>query len=175
MHKYSIAFQSTKPFVDWSQNVKMDVENILVTGASRGLGLELALELSRCGVRTYAILRSENCKGYGILLSEGVEVVIADLSDRKALNGAIESILEKEKTLDAVISNGAIIDSAEIENLSEDEILNIISVNFIAPLFLATLPVKHISNPFRFIQIGGEVEPVQCQVIQSMPAQSLEY
>ena len=93
------------------------MKNALVTGASRGIGYETAKLLREQGFKVFTPTHSE-----------------MDLSDINS----IECFCDKhnEITFDVLINNAGINDIHNIDEITEDELLNMINVNLLAPIRL---------------------------------------
>jgi len=117
----------------------------LVTGAARGIGLAVATRFLAEGWRV-ALLDIE-----GELLSESMETLAAealaapgdtlglrcDVSDARAVAGAITEIERRFGRLDALVNNAGIAVFAPILETSEDDWSRILAVNLTGP-FLCT-------------------------------------
>lgn len=124
--------------------------NILVTGASKGIGRVLALELKKLG-NVYTTARNEQSlkdlktKGY-IVCDLSVEYDLAKLGD---------FIVEKQ--IDVLINNAGEYIYAPIDETKINKLNHIISVNLKAPIFLINKAVPYMKqNKFgRIINIGS--------------------
>jgi 3-oxoacyl-[acyl-carrier protein] reductase len=84
----------------------------LITGASRGVGRQIALALAEHGSRLILHGRqASHCEGLASELREQgieVEVVAAELSDGKAVDRLIDGVLQKHGGVDILYNNAAI-------------------------------------------------------------------
>ncbi|QJI40761.1 SDR family oxidoreductase [Pseudomonas sp. ADAK2] len=65
-------------------------QRILVTGASSGIGLEIACQLMACGAQVFALGR--NLQVLQQLQADGCEVLAVDVADSAALEQALETL-----------------------------------------------------------------------------------
>lgn len=108
---------------------------IIITGASRGIGLELALQAIEAGHHVLAVVRNPNqCpdllqiqKKFGSLL----EITKADIAQESAANRIAQAI-EKWPLVDILINNAGIY--AETE--TTEDFIESFRVNSIAPLLI---------------------------------------
>ena len=102
---------------------------ILITGANRGIGLELARQLQARGDEVIAGCRSPSPE----LQALGVEVVDGiDVAD----DGSVASLAEAvgDRPLDVLINNAGILTSESLDDLDLDRIRTQFEVNTLGPL-----------------------------------------
>lgn len=89
------------------------MKKVLITGANKGIGLELARQLSQKGY--YVFIGSRNLKSgldaVELLTSEGlvnIEAIQLDVTDQESINAARNEIGNKTDMLDILINNAGI-------------------------------------------------------------------
>ena len=108
-------------------------QTYLVTGANRGIGLELVRALRARGDTVYATTRSGNDADLATL---GAKVIALDLSDSASIT-ALSAKLE-EIALDCVINNaGVSSDAKTLEQVTLAELTRVFTVNAFAPILVA--------------------------------------
>lgn len=115
----------------------MEFENkvILITGASRGIGQDLALTFGRMGARVvvnyFKSTREANTVVKMIEKSKGEAIKIkADVSRRNAVKKMIAQIIKKYDRIDVLINNaGAVFNPADWHNISENNLNKTIGLN----------------------------------------------
>jgi NAD(P)-dependent dehydrogenase (short-subunit alcohol dehydrogenase family) len=132
--------------------------NILITGASRGLGDAFSRGLGQPGDTLWLVSRNP-CAS--LQLQDGVtrHWIEADLSSP----GVHQQIANRLGALDVVIHNagiwetGAFSSDYRFENVSEAETRNVLEVNLIAPMLLtqALLPKLRASSNPKIVLIGS--------------------
>jgi short-subunit dehydrogenase len=126
-------------------------KTVLITGASRGLGLALAEELGRRGARLVLAARDpyELDRARNILLSRGciadendLYTFSADLRDQKQAEELIKQTTERFGSIDVLINNAGVISVGPIENQAAEQFRDQMESNFFSGLYctLAVLP-----------------------------------
>ena len=118
----------------------LDNKNILITGASSGIGRSVAVECSKMGANVIITGRdSERLnETFGLLVGENHTQVIADLS----IYEEIEHLVEKCSNLDGFVNNAGIAKIVLVKFITKEYLKDIIETNTIAPILLTQLLVK---------------------------------
>lgn len=117
-------------------------KNVLLTGASAGIGAAAAVELTRRGHRVHAVGRSpEKLAGvHQRMIAENpaeVEVpapLVADFSGLRNVSAVAETILERCPRLDVLVNNAGV--EVHRRTLSDDGFELTLAVNHLAPFLL---------------------------------------
>jgi 3-oxoacyl-[acyl-carrier protein] reductase len=92
-------------------------KTIVVTGSSKGIGRELALQAAEKGHRVFALSRNVT----SLQASSGVIPLQVDLSDTKSVQQAVNEIQSTTDTVDVLINNaGILLHKPFLETTSED-------------------------------------------------------
>ena len=92
-------------------------KTIVVTGSSKGIGRELALQAAEKGHRVFALSRNVT----SLQATSGVILLQVDLSDTKAVQQAVNEIRATTDTIDVLINNaGILLHKPFLETTSED-------------------------------------------------------
>lgn len=117
----------------------------LVTGASRGIGQGIALELAKADYKIIVNATSTE-RGSGTvekILSNGGEAwaIGADISDKSARKEMVAEIIAREKRIDLLVNNAGVAPSvrADILEAEEDSFDRLININLKGPYFLTQL------------------------------------
>lgn len=116
--------------------------NIIISGSSRGIGLELAKQFSAAGHHVLALSRHLPNE---LLGTENVSCLSLDLSKEDHWQKAGEFIVRSWKKVDAVIHNAGAIVVKPFAELSPEEFRNVYDVNLfgVAGLNRIVLPYMH--------------------------------
>ena len=115
------------------------MKNIIVTGTSRGIGLEIALQFAAQGHRVLAISRTCAVEFEG---QENITYLKADLTSEADLNKVGVFIKENWKQVDILINNAGAIVNKPFEQISAEEFNYVYRVNVfgVASLIQCCLP-----------------------------------
>ncbi|AVO41007.1 SDR family oxidoreductase [Simplicispira suum] len=120
---------------------RLDGQVALVTGGSRGLGLQLAVGLGDAGCRIAIAARKadELAAAESLLRSRGIEAVgvICDLRQPTAIPALVESVIQRLGPIDVLVNNAGTIWSAPAEEHPDEGWYKVMQLNVDAPFFLA--------------------------------------
>ncbi len=118
-------------------------EVAIVTGGSRGLGLLIARELGRRGVRVAICARDEEEleRGRAALEAEGIEVLAlpCDVADPDGVEGLVAEVTERLGRIDVLVNNAGIIRDTLLLRMSEADWDAVLDTN-LKGAFLCTKP-----------------------------------
>jgi hypothetical protein len=134
---------------------------VLITGASSGIGRDLALDLAADGAYVILVARRTellNALQQQIEKSGGkADVRACDLADQDARRGLIAQILTEEKPIDILINNAGFGWYGFYQDMPEDVLENLVEVNINAMLALtrALLPHMQARKQGQILNIGS--------------------
>ena len=102
---------------------------ILITGGSDGLGKATAKRLSENKENKIIILSNDEIKIKKVAKEINVDYIFCDVTDFKSVQNAIDTILEKYKTIDILINNAGVWLAGDLTDCSYEKISNCIDVN----------------------------------------------
>ena len=135
----------------------------LITGSTRGFGLELAKAALDGGDNVVATARRPEQLGeLATKYGDHVRTVALDVTDPAAARAAVQTAVDTFGTLDVVVNNAGYANSAPIEEMADDDFRAQIETNLfgVVNVTKAALPVLHRQRSGHFIQfssIGGRV------------------
>ena len=128
-----------------------DLQNLegrvaLVTGGSRGLGLQMAEVLGELGATVVITARKkhelEDAAATLTKQSVKVETVVNDLQDSGSVQPLVEGILERHGQIDEVINNAGAAGGEKAEDHSLEAWEKVINLNLTAPFLLSQMVGK---------------------------------
>jgi NAD(P)-dependent dehydrogenase (short-subunit alcohol dehydrogenase family) len=103
---------------------------IIITGASGGLGLQIAKVYKSAGKRVVNVSRRES--------EFATDNMLADLSDESALAKAVDSILAIDEPIEALINCAGVMSLEHIDAVTAGEVDRVLAVNVRAPILLTS-------------------------------------
>ena len=130
------------------------MKNIIVTGASRGIGYYTALQFAKEGHQVLAIARSKD--RLEILKSEkessgNIQILTLDLSS----DYGAEQITSIFKKVDVLINNAGALVNKPFSEISQVEMLQVYQTNVFAPYFLVQKLLQNFTSDAHIINIGS--------------------
>lgn len=137
----------------------------LITGASRGLGRALALNLAARGISLTLVARSETDLNelrdtlHAAAPNLAVELVVTDLADSSARALLLDRIASGEIKADVLINNAGIGSYRPFLEGSRDEIVRSMELNATAPMLLAhaMLPAMQANRVGYIINVASDL------------------
>ena len=136
--------------------------NIIITGAGRGIGLEIAKILSNVkGNRVVAVSRNiEELKKYSNEIPGGkngsfLYPVSIDLNKKDFEKKFLTYVLNRFKKIDILINNAGTLVNKELSQLSSNDFDTIFTTNTKAPFLIIKALLPYLNNPSHIVNIGS--------------------
>jgi len=120
---------------------------VLITGSSNGFGLEGALAFARNGDTVYASMRDPS-RASRLLEAAAAEklsvkVIALDVGKSASFDGVIRGIVNESGRIDVLVNNAGITRPGALEDLTEQQLREVVETNLIGPLLLARAVLPH--------------------------------
>jgi len=126
--------------------MELSNKSILLTGASRGIGREIALAFARQGGKLVLAGRNQEALDEtrtGVESAGGEAIVaVGDVTDAAWRHAIVDKAVQTYGGLDILVNNAGVVSAGSLEKLSEADINQQLQVNLVAPILLtrAALP-----------------------------------
>jgi len=137
-----------------------EFQKILVTGANRGIGLEICKQLlaKNCEVIATARDHEKLTKAFAVEQKDEIHFLEMDVSDPESILRAAETAAKQFPHLDVLINNAGILSSrATLTNMKWEDFEKVLATNFYGPLRVIRefLPLLRKSKDARIINISS--------------------
>lgn len=133
--------------------IETRVMKVIVTGASRGIGYQTALEFSRQGHQVLAIARSKD-KLQQLTKEEGGENIHPFPLDLNEYFDT-QTLPEEFASIDILINNAGFLVNKPFQEITAEELQKVYEVNVFAPFKLVQALMSHFNPGAHIINIGS--------------------
>lgn len=132
---------------------------ILITGASAGMGKEMAIELLKDGHTVYGAARRVD--KMNDIKQLGVKVLAMDVTDEASMVNCINTIIKNEGRIDVLINNAGFGSYGAVENVSMNDAryqleVNVIGAARLSQLVIPTMRDHKFGRIINISSIGGK-------------------
>jgi NAD(P)-dependent dehydrogenase (short-subunit alcohol dehydrogenase family) len=139
------------------------INSVLITGATSGLGLEIALYLAERGFQVYATMpdlqEREALDEAATRRKVQLQVPRLDVTDQASIDAAVRATVEQSGGIYAVVNNAGIALRGYFEDLLDEEIRQVFEVNLFGTMAVtrAVLPYMRQARRGRIVTISSVV------------------
>ena len=133
----------------------------VITGANRGIGLELTRQYLDDGWKVYAIVRSQSSELDALAAESPLSIVTADLTDDSSLSDAVAAI--EDEAVDLLINNAGTMGDGTFDadgfkfqafgRFNRDEWPRVFDINVFTPQSLAELMADRLADADRGVVV----------------------
>tara|TARA_R110001583_G_scaffold115385_5_gene265891 strand:- start:208 stop:1062 length:855 start_codon:yes stop_codon:yes gene_type:complete len=114
------------------------MKTALITGTSKGIGLETALAFGRAGYKVFATMRNPDAASdfKQKIKDESLDITVhkMDVDSDASVNNCIDTIFDNHEHIDVLVNNAGIERHGSIEEMSMDDFQAIINTNYLGIL-----------------------------------------
>jgi NAD(P)-dependent dehydrogenase (short-subunit alcohol dehydrogenase family) len=136
-------------------------KSVVITGASRGLGLAIARQLAREGAKLTLLARDEtdlkNAADQLRAYDSEILTIPCDIRNQAEVEAAIGITMERFRTIDVLINNAGIIQVGPIDNIGIADFDDALATHMYGPLFtmLEVIPIMRKKGGGRIVNIAS--------------------
>ena len=144
-----------------------DKKKVLITGANRGIGKEIARQMNDLGWQVIATARNQvKARQAAEEIGKGVIGFPLDVSDENSVSTAAHFIQENFGQLDVLVNNAAVMGHRSMRDFDLEQIKSVMDANFMGPIRTAKyfLPLLEKGGEGRIINVSsgmGEIASLQ--------------
>ena len=130
---------------------RLDGKIALVTGASRGIGRAIALQLARDGARVALNYRSGEAEAHSLAseiekLGGQCLIMRADVSDAKQARELVDRVLQECGRLDILVNNAGVTRDKSLRKLTDEDWSDVLNTNLNSVYYCTTAAIKAMTD-----------------------------
>lgn len=120
--------------------MQKELKKILITGASRGIGKDIALKSKEKG---YKVLGTSTTKeGVELINENGIQGLQLNLSKQESIQSFIKILIQEHANIDVLVNNAGITKDNIVLRMTEDEWMDVLNVNLNAAFKISKIVLK---------------------------------
>lgn len=136
---------------------KAKVKVWLVTGASRGIGLEVAKRVIAAGERVALLARGEAVLAVAQQLGDNAIGIQADVSDSASVQTAIDKVLAKWGRIDTIVNNAGLHRGGKVGRLALEDWHAVLNTNLTGALNVISAARSSLLEGSSIVNVGAVV------------------
>lgn len=128
------------------------MKTAVITGANRGIGLELTTQLLDCGYKVHATYRSSK-GGLSQIQNKSLTIHQMDVRSKEQISSVIREI----DSIDLLINNAGVSDGhwSSISEIDMEHALEVLNVNAISPVLVTQQSLLKLSNQSTVVMVSS--------------------
>ena len=122
------------------------MRNVLVTGASRGIGLSIAQKLAEAGYNVIAVARRESYELREVAKQGAIHFRGCDLSDIDGIPAFVKSLRDEFGAIYGLVNNAGIGTEGLLATMKNSDIEMLVRLNVLSPVILTKYVVRHMMS-----------------------------
>ena len=120
--------------------MKKELKKILITGASRGIGKDIALKSKEKGYKVLGT--STTNEGVEFINENGIQGLQLNLSKQESIQSFIKILIQEHANIDVLVNNAGITKDNIVLRMTEDEWMDVLNVNLNAAFKISKIVLK---------------------------------
>ncbi|MFC3494446.1 SDR family NAD(P)-dependent oxidoreductase [Glycomyces rhizosphaerae] len=135
--------------------------DVLITGASRGIGFALTREYLKRGARVFAGVRDpENASALHALAADGLVIVPLDVRSQRDIEDAAD-VIASHGGLDRLVNNAGVLEpSSGLAEVDGPRMLEVLRVNTVGPMLMARRFLNLLRPDARLVNLTMPTRPI---------------
>jgi len=122
------------------------MRNVIITGASRGIGLSIAQKLAEAGYNVIAVARRESCELREAAKQGAIHFRGCDLSDIDGIPAFVKSLRDEFGAIYGLVNNAGIGTEGLLATMKNSDIEMLVRLNVLSPVILTKYVVRHMMS-----------------------------
>jgi NAD(P)-dependent dehydrogenase (short-subunit alcohol dehydrogenase family) len=114
------------------------MKSVIITGCSKGIGLDTALAFGRAGYKVFATMRNPAMADTlkQAINDEGLNIAVSamDVDSDESVKSCMEAILQEVSSIDVLVNNAGIERHGAIEELTMEDFKAVMETNYFGVL-----------------------------------------
>jgi len=120
--------------------MQKELKKILITGASRGIGKDIAFKSKEKG---YKVLGTSTTKeGVELINENGIQGLQLNLSKQESIESFIKILIQEHADIDVLVNNAGITKDNIVLRMTEDEWMDVLNVNLNGAFKISKIVLK---------------------------------
>ena len=120
--------------------MKKELKKILITGASRGIGKDIALKSKEKGYKVLGT--STTNEGVELINENGIQGLQLNLNKQESIESFINILIQEHADIDVLVNNAGITKDNIVLRMTEDEWMDVLNVNLNAAFKISKIVLK---------------------------------
>jgi NAD(P)-dependent dehydrogenase (short-subunit alcohol dehydrogenase family) len=130
--------------------------NVVITGASSGIGLEIARQLSERGENVFVVCRKKSAEleKFKLTIIEGIELTSSNLE--KQLSDSLKGI-----KIDWLVNNAGVFEESDFPTIDPEKLRYQFEVNAVAPLRVTQALSSHFNKNAKIAMVSSQMGSIE--------------
>lgn len=104
-------------------------KTVVVTGAAKGIGKQIALDFKEAGYNVCITYNKSIDEAENLKAEHGIDIYKLDVTNKEEIDAVIDEIVSKYGKIDCLVNNAAVADYCLFTDITEENFMNVINTN----------------------------------------------